>query len=392
VLNPATVGGTAQFIIRSYRGANMIDESRIVGILGFGGQIGTMTSTTVAVDSSSSTSAGAISKYIFSFRTDVFLPQNIYLKLALPRDTFEVSAYPSCSSFPINGKLISGSFSCSYNSLLQSIEVRGITQSIEANSDVGVLVSFKNPKYSFTTGQFEMYVMKEGTTMAFTRKLNITGVPITAGVISQISLYPLDSLYLPSKSKLMWFALDFKLKNSLNTGAVISIKLPTSVTLSTLPAVQGTSVVYYVVKGLNDISDTNPLAIAAVVSGGSTYLRISNFESMSQPSLISVAMLVTTPASSGLSSPFTIASYTDSSLAYEIDKDIENARMTILEYRRPPSRSVVAGLRRDQLRDLRRRRHRLRPHLLRHAGQDVARLRPVQDPDRRTADRLRRRQ
>lgn len=322
----------------------MIDESRMFGILGFGGTIGTMTSTTAAVDSSSSTAAGDISKYIFSFRTDVFLPQNIYLKLQLPRDTFEVSLFPSCSSFPINGKLIAGTFTCQYNSLLQSIEVRGIGQSIEANSDVGVLVSFKNPKYSYTTGDFEMYVMKEGTTMAFTRKLNISGIPITAGTISQVSVYPLDSLFLPSKSKLMWFALDFKLKNPLNTGSVISIQLPSSITLSTLPAVEGTEVVFYVVKGLEDISDTNPLLIQKVVASGSTYLRISNFKSMTQPGLISVAMLINTPASSGLSSPFQIVSYTDSSLKYEIDKDIQNARVSILEYRKFDSRSIFSSL------------------------------------------------
>jgi hypothetical protein len=335
IRNPDTIGGTAQFIVRSFRGANMIDESRMFGILGFGGTIGTMTSTTVAVDSSSSTAAGDISKYIFSFRTDTFLPQNIYLKLQLPKDTFEVSKFPSCSSFPINGKLVAGTFSCEYNPLLQSIEVRGIGQSIEANSDVGVLVGFKNPKYSYITGTFQMYVMKEGTTMAFTRKLDITGVPVTAGTISQISAYPLDALYLPSKSKLMWYALDFKLKNSLNLGSVISIQLPASVTLSTLPAVEGTDVVFYVVKGLNDISDTNPLSIQKVVASGSTFLRISNFQSMTQPNLISVAMLINTPASSGQSSPFQIVSYTDSSLAFEIDKDISNARISILEYGRP---------------------------------------------------------
>jgi hypothetical protein len=334
VQNPDSIGGTAQFIIQSYRGANLIDESRIYGILGFGGEIGTMTSTTVAVDSSSSTSAGEISKYIFSFRTDVFLPQNIYLKLQLPRDTFDVSLYPSCSSFAINGQLIAGTFTCQYNSLLQSIEVRGIGQSIQANTDMGVLVSFKNPKYSFTTGNFEMYVMKEGTTMAFTRKLAIKGVPITAGSISQISIYPLDSLYLPSKSKLMWYALDFKLKNPLNSGSVISIQLPSSLTLSTLPPIEGTEVVFYVVKGLDDISDSSPMTITKVITGGSTYLRIQNFKSMVQPNLISVAMLIYTPPSSGLSSPFQIISYTDSSLTYEIDKDISQGRISVLEYRK----------------------------------------------------------
>ena len=390
IQNPNTIGGTAQFIIQSYRGANLIDESRIYGILGFGGEIGTMTSTTVAVDSSSSTSAGEISKYIFSFRTDVFLPKNIYLKLQLPRDTFDVSLYPSCSSFPINGKLIAGTFTCQYNSLLQAIEVRGIGQSIEANSDVGVLVSFKNPKYSFTTGTFEMYVMKEGTTMAFTRKLAIKGVPITAGSISQISIYPLDSLYLPSKSKLMWYALDFKLKNPLNAGSVISIQIPASVTLSTLLPVEGVPVVYYVVKGLDDISDDSPLSIQAVVNSGITFLQISNFKSMTQPNLISVAMLIFTPASSGLSSPFQIVSYTDSTLKFEIDKDIGTARISVLEYRNFNSFSRFSSLLGHQLCDICRRRDSNQPRFLGDPLKDLVGRRPVQSLAGPATQRIRR--
>ena len=199
VLNPNTIGGTGQFIIQTYQGANLIDENRIYGLLGFGGAIGTMTSTTVAVNSGSSTAAGKFSQYIFSFRTDVFLPQNIYIQLQLPINTFAVSLYPSCSSFPINGNLITGSFTCQYNSLLQAIEVSGIGQSINAGSDVGVLVSFQNPTYSYTTGTFSMFVMKAGTTMAFTRASLIKGVPITQEVFLKLASTPLIlSMCLPS--------------------------------------------------------------------------------------------------------------------------------------------------------------------------------------------------
>lgn len=290
-----------------------------------------MTSTTVAVDASSSTSAGDISKYIFSFRTDMFLPQNIYLKLQLPRDTFEVSKFPSCSSFPINGKIIAGVFSCEYNQELQSIEVRGIAQAIDKDSDVGVLVSLKNPKYSFITNPFEMYVMKSGTTLAFTRKLEIKGVPVTAGQISQISMYPLDSMYVVSKQKLMWFNLNFKLRNSLNQGSMIQIKLPDTITLSTLPPVEGIEVVFYVQSGLEDVSDDSPLQISQSIGPGSKYIYIQKFKSMPQPNSISVAMLLITPPSSGLSSPFEITSFTDVTGSFEIDKDISNARIMVNE-------------------------------------------------------------
>lgn len=325
IKNPNQIGGVGQFQIRTYLGVNLLDESLMMGLLGFGGDIGTLTSTTVAVDSGSSTAAGDVSKYIFSFRTDVNLPQNIYLKLQLPRDTFEVSTFPSCSSFPINGVQINGTFTCSYNSVQQSIEVRGIAQPISAGADVGVIVSFKNPKYSFTTNSFDLYVMKEGTTMAFTRRLGIRGVPITAGSITQVSMTPLDQMYVPSKSKLMWFQLSFKLRNPLTSGSIILISIPNSISLSTLPPVEGVPVAYYVQSGLSDISSTNPLKISAA----SNVIRIENFQSMDVPSLISINMLLTTPGSSGPSSPFTIASYTDSTAKSEIDKDVSQAVITV---------------------------------------------------------------
>lgn len=344
IQNPPRIGGTAQFHMKSYRGSNVIDESLMVGILGFGGEIGTMTSTTVAVDSSSSVAAGDISKYIFSFRTDVFLPQNIYLKLQLPRDTFEVSKYPSCSSFPINGKIVAGVFACEYNDIQQAIEVRGIGQSIPKDSDVGVLVTMKNPKYSYTTSPFEMYVMKEGTTLAFTRKLEIKGMPITAGSITQISMYPLDPLYIISKKKIVWYSLNFKLRNPLNTGAMISVKLPSSIAFAPNPAVEGTEVVFYVKSGLNDIADDNPLSIYRTTVAGSTYLRIENFKSMDQPDLITINMLLVMPSSAGESSPFEIISYTSNLAKSEIDKDISTARVAVQEIDCPIVNSATSSV------------------------------------------------
>jgi hypothetical protein len=331
VKNPEQIGGTSQFVIRSYRGANIIDESLMFGILGFGGSIGTLTSTTVAIDGSSSSAAGDVSKYIFSFKTDIFLPQNTYFKFNLPKATFEVSKFPSCSSFPINGNVIAGVFSCEYNSDSQSIEVRGIAQTIEAGKDVGVLVSIKNPKYSYTTGAFEIYAMKDGTTLAFTRKLDIKGVSITAGSITQIALLPVDPQFLVSRNKLMWFALSFKLKNPLITGSVISVKLPSSITLANL-LVEATPVSYYVKSGLEDISDESPLIITNPVVLGTQYIRIANFKSMDQPNLITLNMLLNAPPSSGESTPIEIYSYTDSLLTSEIDKDVSTARINVGNY------------------------------------------------------------
>lgn len=58
IKNPATTGGTGNFVFRTKRGDNIIDESFIMGFLGIGGAIEELTSTTVAVDSSQGALAG----------------------------------------------------------------------------------------------------------------------------------------------------------------------------------------------------------------------------------------------------------------------------------------------------------------------------------------------
>ena len=187
----------------------------------------------------------------------------------------------------------------------------------------------------------------------------------------------------------MWYGLNFKLTNPLTSGAVISIQLPASVTLSALPAVEGTPVVYYVVSGLNDISSTNPLSITSVVAGGFTSLVISNFQPMTQPNLITVAMLIYTPASAGYSSPFQIGSYTSSSLAYQIDSDSSTAQLSILQIGSVGSPSCVPGLLCHQFDHLCRWSQPLQLSLLSDTVQHSPRWRPVQALARPATERLR---
>ena len=99
--------------------------------MGVGGHIGTLTSTTVAIDSTSGAQAGDVTKYIVSFKTVDFLPQNIYVKLYLPKGAFVVSSNPSCSAFEINGSLIPGNFKCKYDPLYEAIEIRGFASSLD---------------------------------------------------------------------------------------------------------------------------------------------------------------------------------------------------------------------------------------------------------------------
>lgn len=57
-MNPKNAGGTGNFYVETSRGSNKYDENLMFGSLGVAGDIDTLTSTTVAVDSTGSTSAG----------------------------------------------------------------------------------------------------------------------------------------------------------------------------------------------------------------------------------------------------------------------------------------------------------------------------------------------
>lgn len=343
VKNPDAIGGTGQFIFKTKRGDNVLDESYIMGILGVGGGIDSLTSTTVAVDSSDGAKAGEVGKYVFSFKSNTFLFPNIYAKFYLPKGAFEVSARPSCSSFEINGALVKGTFSCTYSKEFETIEVRGFENPIKVGGEVGISVSMRNPQYSYTTGTFDIIIFKEGTTAAYTRKLNVQGVPIIAGAITQISLLPVDSFYIPSKRKLMWYRLSFKLTNPLNDGSMIEIKIPDSMNLKTYD-VLGQPSSFYAESGVLDKSNDDPMQISFYDLSGSRFIRIANYKAQAQPDNISVVMLLELPNSNGLSLPFEIRSYRSTDANFEIDNDLSTARIDVLDTPSPVSHSLVSSV------------------------------------------------
>ena len=341
IKNPESTGGTGQFVIRTYRGSNMLDETTMHGVLGIGGLIKTLTSVTVALDGSGKSGAGEITKYVLSFKTNDFVPKNMYIKLSLPKDAFEVGERPSCSAFPINGILIKGKLSCVFNSLSQSIEVRGFVEDLQEGDEVGVAFTARNPNYSYTTDTFDLFLMKEGTTLAFARKLGVQGVPITSGQISQISMQPLDSFFLPNQQKLMWYKLSFKLKNPLLQGSIIQIKIPSTFGLLD-NQVLGNPSSYYIESGIEDIDFFNPLKIEKITIGSNDYLEISNFKGMEVPNKIVIVMLITLPPSSGPSLPFEIRSYRTESALNEIDKDVSEATINVANVPAPLAHSVTS--------------------------------------------------
>lgn len=343
IKNPAAIGGTGRFIIQTYRGGNLLDESMIYSLLGIGGDIKNLTSVTVALDGSGKSGAGEITKYVTSFKTNNFIPRNMYIKLVLPRDAFAVGSNPSCAAFPINGVLARGRLRCLYDSLAQAVEVRGFEDDLQPGGEIGFAFTVRNPRYSFITQPFDLYIMKEGTTLCFARRLKVQGVPITAGLISQISMQPVDSFFLPSQKKLMWYKLNFKLKNPLPTGSMIQIKIPNTITLND-DKVLGNPSSYFIESGIEDKDDRNPLKIERITIGSSFYIKITNYKGMEVPNKIVIVMLINLPSSSGPSLPFEIRSYLTEAANNEIDKDVSSATLTVQSVPAPTAHKVESSL------------------------------------------------
>jgi hypothetical protein len=173
-----------------------------------------------------------------------------------------------------------------------------------------------NPKYSGTTSTFDVSLLRADTTAVFDRKIGISGVPITPGSISNIALYPKLENSVQSKAKIMEYILTFLPKNSLSQGTVITIQFPTTFTLLT-----GTNAFFYIVSGLDDISEQSPVGMS--LSG--TILTISNFKAIDTPKLITLFLRMTNPSNVGQTTPFQIRTYTDPLKIKLIDQDITTA-------------------------------------------------------------------
>lgn len=128
--------------------------------------------------------------------------------------------------------------------------------------------------------------------------------------------------------------LSFRLSNPLNEGSIIEIKIPDSMILRLENVLLNPSS-FYVERGIDDISNDNPMRITSFTLTGSTYLRIENYKPQQQPNSMSVVMLLELPNSNGLSLPFEIRSYRSISKLNEIDRDVSTARIDVMDIPKP---------------------------------------------------------
>lgn len=338
ITNPSALLGIGNFVLRTKKGANIIDESLLLGSAGTADEISPLISASVSVDGLASY-AGELTRYSFSFKTTTILPKNIQITIILPSNAFGISNNPSCNTFPINNEKIKATLKCEYNN--DKIFVKGFEQELVKGSPVGFSLTMRNPLYSTVTDDFAFYIYKLNTSSVLARKEGIKGISITPGKITEVKLRPLDQLYSLTKSKLMWFRLSFKVRNPLPKDSYIEINLPVNFLIYDTPTtILGTPWSYYVLRGLED-SD-NSLIITKDTVNGSDKLLITDYAETTNPGEIVVVFLATLPNSAGKTSPIQIKTYlVDDS---EIDNNITDGFVDIKDVPTPADLNVITSV------------------------------------------------
>lgn len=325
IKNPSVMTGVGNFIVSAKQGENIVAETKLLGAFGISSDIKDLVSTTIALEGDDAL-AGSFIKYIVSFKVLDNLPKELNIVLQLPRDTFQVADQPSCSTFAVNDQIIKGNLECEYDD--NKITITGFEQDISANSNIGIILSMRNPNYSLVTDVFSIFGFKTMTRSAFFRKLNVKGITIAPGKIDQVTLTQKDQLCRLSKGKLIWLTLKFKLQNTLSQGSYIEIYLPNGYVLYNTPAlILGRPWTFYVDSGLDDYDQNTSLTLSYFTKNGNDAMKIEKFASNQSKSLITFVFLCSIPRNSGKTSSIEIRSF--KSTGEEVDKNIQDAYLTI---------------------------------------------------------------
>ena len=178
----------------------------------------------------------------------------------------------------------------------------------------------QNPTVSGTTLPFDIAIYKNGTNIIYNQKLNIPGVPITPGPITNIALNPVISTSIQSTGKKMDYVLTFLPKNIISTGSMITLEFPTTfqIDMTTVSS-------YYIISGLDDVEPANPVGMSII----SNIITLSYYATYSNPQQINLYLRMNNPLNSGPTTPVKIRTWTNYLQAIKIDEDIVTAVTSI---------------------------------------------------------------
>lgn len=326
VMNPVSSGGTGNFQIKTRYNDYYFEINLIFGVIGIA--IAPRRLAGCALNAVNK-EAGSISIYNLAFKVIGTIDSNSFIIFSIPPNSlFSFPDDLECSSYAINGYKLDD-LKCEKIITTNQIKFFGLTKEIPANSEIGILFKLKNPPFSLTTQNFALQIFKYNTNCVTDSRMDISGIVISPGKLSNIIMKPQDPFSLLTMGKTMVYELSFKIKNQLDGGGAIDILFPLGFEI-----IYGTSFDYVRPKcGLKDLDNTHPL----LIDFDKDYITIKNYAPMPSEQLIILEILTINPNANGVTKPIIITTYKifSSFGAFEniiVDMDLTATKVTIQNY------------------------------------------------------------
>ncbi|CAG9333617.1 unnamed protein product [Blepharisma stoltei] len=316
VLNPSTSGGTGPFQISAYSSQYLTQRNSVFGVIGISPSPGALTSAQVAIDTNGNSKVNSSTNYLFSFKTQTSLQKGNWMKFTFPNG-FLISNTPSCTNLKIDGKLAQANNYCVVSG--NEVTLNELPVDISASSYISISISATTPGYVQTTGSFSIQTGTTKTNSIIDKAVNIPGISITAGDITNISLTPNNS-FIASRGKTQLYTLKFTPAHSIPLGGSITLGFSSNFNCD------GSSILY-MNYGLIDISQFQTVTMS--YSTSTKILIITNFQAF-KPQEISLTVQLTNLPNSGATKAIAISTLNEN--GNTIDQNLSDAKTIISSY------------------------------------------------------------
>lgn len=308
VINPTVVGVTGMFRLYTASGINPIDYNDFFGQVGIVTLLPSFGAATVSC--SGSCLSGTTDTYSVSFTLAVALPSEVKMTITAPV-TLTFQAVPTCTSTLWPG------LTCTLGAN-NAIALTQTTPGVTAGTTIIVqFTSVSEPAYSGSVGSFSIYAIDPILNNVFIDQSGIPGPSLGANSISTPSVCPNAAApcsptenYV-SISNRMDFTLTFVTTNPIPSNGAVKV---------TFPAAFGTleSENCLLQTGFTNLGYTRALLALCTVDNAAKTLTLTSI-GVVNAGICRVRIRATAPGASGAYGPFTVTSYTDTTLAKVVD-------------------------------------------------------------------------
>ena len=308
VINPTVVGVTGMFQVYTASGINPIDYNDFFGQVGIVTLLPSFGAATASC--SGSCLSGTTDTYTVSFTLGVALPSDVKMTITAPV-TLTFKTTPACTSSLWPG------LTCVLGAN-NAIALSQTTPGVAASTTITVkFTSVLEPGYSGSVGSFSIYAIDPILNNVFIDQSGIPGPSLGANTIS--TLYVCPNAAAPcsptenyvSISNRMDFTLTFATTNQMPSNGAVKV---------TFPAAFGTleSEKCLLQTGFTNLGYTRALLALCTVDNAAKTLTLTSI-GVVNAGTCRVKVRATAPGASGAYGPFTVTTYTDTTLAKVID-------------------------------------------------------------------------